>query len=291
MNSSGPTWIFAGALAKLNSPDMKVDNSNQNRLVWAWRLSLVVALGGALWSALGTANCNACRDAASILGASGLAWLGVAFYGTLTSLAFLGRSPHRLATWMTFGAAGAHVVLLTLLVKTGLFCAPCVLTGAAALLAAVARLAERDFRPALDAWPLPLAAMMVLGLAIHTQSERSREYKIAGDRLLASVRQEGISTVQGRIFMIYYHRPGCRHCEEFEHCLPKLEQSLGAKLTVEKRIAPADLPTPTIILLGRSARCMVGSQPCRNYTAACMQVLQESINDRTSQNWTAARAF
>ncbi len=229
-----------------------------------WWTGILLALAGSIWSALGQASCDACKDAASLIGGHGLGWAGVAYYGALIAWGYFRQPMERVGIWATFAAAGAHIILVTLLFKAKLLCLPCATAATGALLAASACVFRREFRGAPEAWPLPVLALVVLSLVLSMQAARSREYARIGNRLLTAVLAEHQPQAPGRVRLVLYERAGCRHCADFERtCLPRLKAAFGGTLLVEKRAAPDGIPTPTAIVLGGHPAFVVGLQPCR----------------------------
>src|SRR5882724_8584692 len=94
-------------------------------ILWrTWTAGTWLALAASIWSALGTSSCNACRDASGLFHGHRLGWFGVAGYSALAAWMFFRPGRNRVTTWLTFAAAGAHVVLIVLLGEARVVCRP-----------------------------------------------------------------------------------------------------------------------------------------------------------------------
>ncbi len=229
----------------------------------------ILALAGALWSALGE-SCGGCRASSSLLPGIPLAWMGVAYYVVLATTALRsGLSPWTKAGF--FVASGVHAVLLTLLTQERIFCGGCVTAGAAALIGGVA---SALIPPRVGRWALAAtvaAGLVTLGGFVAVQTIKAQDEARLVRELLADQRPE--FNRAGRVRLVVYEREGCKHCVEFEEqVLPQLKAAFGAVLEIDRRKATLIMESPTIVVLGKGSRLFVGLPEYRDLEDAIREM-------------------
>jgi hypothetical protein len=84
----------------------------------------------------------------------------------------------------------------------------------------------------------------------------------------------------GTATLLVFTRAGCRYCEEFdEEVLPVLVREFGDALVVERRAAPAGLPSPTIIVGGRERSVFPGLPPTSELRQAVVLALRKESHE------------
>jgi hypothetical protein len=248
--------------------------NRNDKILFVVLLGLVaVALGGSLWAWLGGSTCGACSGTRELLGGMNLAALGAGFYGILLALGTaFGRS--RLFFSALLVAASAHVVLLLLLYQRGIFCVPCTVVGASAILcAAISFRADTD-NLSRGSVLLPVgavlthAAILVLGFP---RLPGMPEATLS----LPPARPEAMEAAPaGTARLLVFTRAGCRYCDEFEEdVLPELLREFAGRLKVARDQAPASLPTPTIVISGQERTVFPGLPPIAQLRDAILRAL------------------
>jgi hypothetical protein len=236
------------------------------------RFGVVLALSGALWASFGHDGCRACRQASETIRFPHIGFIGIMFYGALTGLLFSKKHNAPFVSWLVFAALGAHIVLVTFLLRLGTFCPACFLAAAGAALAAFGCLMRSDFAFRRDGWTLPLAAVATILLIHQGQKVQRLEDAQQGQALLNEILKQQIAVADGSARIIVYVRTNCLHCASFKtNCLPILHSAFTNRLTVEIRNAPDNLPTPTVLVLGSKPTYLVGNQPCTTFRRAVDQ--------------------
>lgn len=220
------------------------------------RAGLAVALAGALWAWQVGTNCPACHEARLALGGLPLDLTGVVFYGVLSLLAWSAKTKPSVRVG-TSAASGVHLVLLSLFLKQRVFCFPCSLSAFGAFLAAGGCSARNDFAFRRHGWPLPVAALVALLALVATQRAAIAGWRSQAERLLAEA-VRGSQTNAG-VRLLVFERPGCRHCERFRvELLPQITNTFGNRLAVEYQLAPTQLPSPTVFVVGLTNGTFLG---------------------------------
>jgi len=223
--------------------------------------AVLVALGGAVWSALAGESCAECERAAELLGDFPLAWMGVVFYAALFG-AMARKGLCREVMLGTQVAAAIHLVLLAMLVRYQVACPSCILTAAGALLAAGFCLAVRpaSFRRAYVTIPTVALIALVSFSALKTHADRQRT-RVADEAVAATI--DGLGPVgAGRARIVIFTRPRCPPCAELtENVLPKLRKEFKESLVLDEFPAPKGLSTPTVVVLGAQRKHFVGVPP------------------------------
>jgi hypothetical protein len=232
---------------------------------------LAVALAGSFWAIANENGCNICSESGALVGNLNLGAIGVATYGLLLVLAlFLTLSPSRKAASpasMTLAAGmliagGVHVTLLALLIRHRVFCLPCFLTAAAALMGTLVVLAANRRR-------LPPAALLITAAAVLSyagikivQRRAPEEYVRAAARAERMLVQQNKTPSLGHARMVVYLKPTCPWCKRFKaEVMPPLEREFRPVLSVEEQKAWNSMATPTIIILGRKNTRLIGYKP------------------------------
>jgi hypothetical protein len=233
--------------------------TKSQRFLFTGILVLVgAALAGSIWAWLDVGSCGTCGSARDLLGGRSLAPIGVAFYGALM-LAGLTFGRTRVFFSALLLAAATHVVLLLSLVQHGVFCWPCILTGASAILGAGLSFWADTDNLARGSVLLPIGAL-VAHTALFTMG-LLRPLRI--DDVVAAVPTSERSTKtearEGTARLLVFTRSGCRYCDEFEQdVLPELLREFSGRLDVSREQAPESLPTPTIVISGQERSVFPG---------------------------------
>ena len=262
----------------MNNQDASTPPSDNRRAGGAARAAIVaaavVALAGSLWAALGTADCGNCHPFGQTATANALAWAGIAFYAILLAATVL-RGPSPWTPPAFLAAAGVHIVLLALLAHERHFCPPCVLTGTAALLGALASLATR---PRAARWAIaPLLAGALLASAwVAAMQPRQPAHPLP--QSIAAI--QPASTESSRVTLVLYEREGCKHCLDFEeNILPEVTKALGGNFDVDRQ------PAAILIWNRRPSSCRAGRS--RNSTASRTPRRWKTRSARRSDHWRA----
>lgn len=250
---------------------------------------LALACAGSLWAWLGGSGCDACSSVRDFFpGSRSLAPLGTLFYGTLLAWGVL-RGGSRLFYGSLMLAASAHLVLLVALYDRGIACAPCLLVGGAAILAAGLSMKVDRENLARGSVLLPLGALLTQALFFSLTEPGPRGLPESFTRSLRAESPPPESPSQAELLV--FSRAGCRYCEEFEEdFLPKLQERFGDRLALRRERAPAGLPTPTFVIQGliqgAQRRVFPGLPPLEELQAAIEAALpkknQNEVNHETS---------
>ena len=223
---------------------------------WLSRAGLAVALAGALWTSNPAARCETCLETRLMLAHLPLDVVGMLYYSILFIFAWSARM-EPVVRCGSLAAAGAHLVLVTFLIKKRMYCPSCLLTAFGAFFAAGACLARPDFTLRRHFWPLPTAGLLAVFTVTVAQHAALTEWREKAGPLLAQELRHGQTNSVVRV--VYYQRPGCRHCEEFTVLrLPYLALTFSNGVASESRLAPTNLPTPTVFVIGRTNTTFYG---------------------------------
>src|SRR5579862_2475275 len=218
---------------------------------WAWRLlivALLFALGCSAWTLFRDSACASCDGAAALVHGPGLAILGVLYYSALLLIA-LAKGPHPVVFGGTLLAAGVHVGLVSLLLRSKLFCPSCIGAALSAGLACVGALRCHPASLYRASVLVPAAALAIQswglfgGAGLSGASATSQRQETADLEIALSAPEAG------SVRMLVYTRPDCGYCRELERrVLPELLGEFGPHLGVERRSAERlpGIPTPTI---------------------------------------------
>jgi hypothetical protein len=240
------------------------------------RLGLIVALGGAVASMWSSDRCAACQSAHAQFGGVNIALIGMIWYALLIAAAFV-RPNNSLLFAAVFYSFGVHLALVTLLVRMHTLCIPCAVTALGAFIAGGTLMARQRPIFLLAACVIPLgfvicAAAMVAQTKYEALTER-REVQHFEQQVLA----EKHIVPLGRIYLLFYYRAGCEHCEAFRSkTIPLLRKKYGPIFDVEERPIPTgDYSTPMIVLQGPSGRVhgVLGNLPLDDWDDSIQYVL------------------
>jgi hypothetical protein len=227
---------------------------------------VLIALGASVWAWVSQHSCASCGASATLLGGFELAPVGCAYYGVLVLFAgaalFTGKRLALSLLGIGLLVAGAiHAVLLVLLLKNGVLCPPCLVTGGAALAGAVGTLVLTPSLRRAALILVPAAALVTFGAARwarNTAPDPVRE----GRRAAALVLSEKVNVPTGAARMVLFVKDGCSHCAQFRgDVVNPLVKELGAGLQIEERAAWRGMMTPTTVVMGREAFLFVGAKP------------------------------
>jgi hypothetical protein len=235
---------------------------------WVWRAllgALMIALGCASWAAWGSPGCPSCDGAAEILRGRSLPTLGILYYSALLVCAGVCGPGLCLYSGIAI-AAGVHGGLLAILLHSKLFCAPCIATGAAAMLALAAAIALEPQNAFRAGFILPGAALAVQSWVLVSGAMPAAAQPELGAQEQIREELSARPVERGKARMVIYTRPDCGYCLELERdVMPGITRAFGARLEVERRSAESlpGIPTPTLILRGSEKRRMFPGLPSR----------------------------
>jgi hypothetical protein len=173
----------------------------------------------------------------------------VLWYGTLLGLLQWPRTL-RLAALMISIGAGVHLALVGSMLLRRELCAPCLSVAAGALLMAGLLTALRSQAVRLH-WAVLALGLALAGVALAAINAQSG-YRLQRElqQALAQAREYPAPAV-GTALLVWYSRPGCERCAEFQReVLPQLQQAYGTAVRIEERRATPGLPTPTVVVRG-----------------------------------------
>lgn len=251
-----------------------MEGKRNRGVAFALLLGLVgIALVGAIWAWTTRESCGSCSSLREMTGKTTLAPVGVAYYVVLVLAgAFFG--PSRFVLGGVILAAAAHLALLLLLVQRGVFCAPCVVTGLAAIGAAAAsfvidpsNLAKAGILMPIGAIGAHLALFLAGGVRVPTFAD--------SETPVAQVESGRLHPPQtGKARMTVLSRTGCPYCTELEEkVIPELRRDFGDRLEVHREEAPGGIPTPTIVIAGARGTVFPGLPPTDELKAALWSAL------------------
>ncbi len=241
------------------SPEAR-DGSSRGLLMFG----LTVAVAGSIWAAFFT--CAACESSRARIGGINLGLMGIGWYGSLL-LATLFQHPTKGVRFSVLLSIGVHPILLLVLMAWHDSCLGCITTAIGAFIAGAAVIRGHALA-ALAVVPagLILAVVGMIGGIVYGGPVVIR----AANELVAEGKSEE-APAAGHIRMVIYSKPGCEHCRDFkQNTLPKLQQDFPNVLDITEHHVPAELPSPTIILMGPEDRAMpvLGNQPVENFEKA-----------------------
>ena len=229
---------------------MDEPTATAKRLWLLAKLAIAVSLAGAVWSVAGGEACAECQDANALLGDLPLGWAGVVFYTALLALMWV-KGPRPLAILGAQAAAAAHFVLLGLLLHHQIACAPCIVTGAGAIVAAALCLSAhpRLFRRAYGFMPAVALVVFAGVTAIRVTLVEAKRAEAAREAVRMVAARAGVPA--GRAKLIVFSRPRCPACVALkEEVLPALTREFKERLLIEEVAAPRGLATPTLFVIG-----------------------------------------
>ena len=254
------------------------------------RIFLSMALLGSVWAAFGSAGCGSCAGAQAMAQGKGIAYLGVLFYSLLAFAALFGPRGNFISTAGSLLAGGIHVGLLVVLFNAGIFCAPCLLTGVAAISAAFVSF-SLDEKNYVRAWHVvPASAFLIqlyfLMAGAFPDVQRTRE---DATRVAAEV-MSAPPVKDDRVRMLIYFRDDCGHCQELKRdVMPHIEKEFKNVLDVKWRSAEnLNIKTPTIFVTGRAGTIpMTGlhpTHPVDHLRSAIRKVMGARVSHALLQN-------
>jgi hypothetical protein len=251
-----------------------MEENRNRRVTFALLMGLVgIALIGAIWAWTTRESCGNCSSLRDVAGKTTLAPVGAAYYAVLVMAgAIFGQS--RFLQRGVILAAAAHLALLLLLVQRGVFCAPCVVTGLAAIGAAALCFVIDPTNMARAGILMPMGAIgahlaIFLAGGVHVPA-------LAGPEPAVAQAQSGRlhPPAAGKARMTVFSRAGCPYCTELEEkVIPELRRDFGDRLDVHREEAPGGIPTPTIVIAGARGTVFPGLPPTDELKAALWSAL------------------
>ena len=211
--------------------------SNNNQRLKTAVLALVgLALVGSAWAALAmAAGCGSCGGEGSH--GTALAILGILWYGGILAAACLWGPTSLLVSRAVLVAGGVHGVLLLFLMARGIACAPCILTGVAAVGAAGILLALKPEILPNAIFLLPISGFAATSwlVAVGAMSLGPAPTVSLPPGIVVSGREtiggsEGFGREKPRVSMVVLFRRDCPYCRELdEKVLPRIRKYFGDK--------------------------------------------------------------
>jgi len=258
-----------------------METKRNRSALFAMVLGLVgIALMGAIWAWMTRGSCGSCRSADSLAGGTSLAPLGAAYYAVLFFVgAVIGQS--RFLFGGVILAAAGHLALLLLLIQRGVFCAPCVVTGLAAIAAAVLSFVIDPSNLARAGLLVPLGAIGAHLALFWAGGVMDPGFAGSGDAV-AQVEPDRDNPGVGRARMTVLSRAGCPYCTELEEkVIPVLRRDFGDRLVVRREEAPGGIPTPTIVIAGVRGTVFPGLPPVGELRAALKNAIGGESHEPT----------
>lgn len=221
---------------------------------WALRAAVALAAVLSLWLGLFADGCRSCSRAARLVGSLPLASVGAAAYGvTLAALVVLPAEYMRYSVYFLAAAAGAHLHLLMLMLRSGQRCLPCLCVAAAVMRAAVT--AMMAFGGSAVGASIALLSGLVVTRWLTAAARRLDELELAEGAMRLALRtlDEPLALTAGQALLVVYKREGCFSCVFYETAVRRaLAQEFGAGLIVEERaLGPADnVGAPLFVIRG-----------------------------------------
>jgi hypothetical protein len=217
-------------------------------------LCLLFSVGAWLFAA----TCKGCSQAANLVGALPLAPLGVFFYGAVFGLRIFGYSP-ALTSAGLFGAAGIHVYLAGLLLRSRMPCLACF--GAAVAVLSAVTLSALATPSGPTAWDAAAGACGLLTAALVVPRARKLfdlRRRDGAYRLAARVFAQAPAAPPGHARLIVYKRANCSFCAFYETVLRRaLAEDFGDAVLIEERDAAREKVAVPLFLIRGSLDLLV----------------------------------
>lgn len=197
-----------------------------------------------------------------MLGGLDLAPLGILFYAhLLVAIVLQGVSPY--VQRCAIVAFAIHLTGTWLLLSYRITCVPCLATAASALqLLVVVSLqnGRRLHKPALllAAFTVSFVGVMsVVGSPLEVFDSRLILKSLIAQERDRTARR--VASVSETVRLVVFERAGCLLCAKLRReLIPPLVRDYSSKIEVEFRRAPPNLPTPTVVVVGKSVGGSVG---------------------------------
>jgi peptidase C39-like protein len=221
---------------------------------WSGRVSLLlVALCSvlSLWSYAFSESCASCSRTGALVGSLPLAPVGAAFYAALLAVG-VARSDFALFGAGIFFAAGVHLSLVALLLRSRLLCRPCIGTALFAIAAAALLATYAAPPPTWAAVALFAGASSTLVITAHARKLYRLESHYEASKLARRVVAEGGSIPPGTARAVVYKRKNCPLCSFYEVAIgPAIKEDFGDRVIIEEREAVREkIPTPFVVITG-----------------------------------------
>jgi hypothetical protein len=204
------------------------------------------------------ATCKGCSRAANLVGALPLAPLGVFFYAAVFGLRAFVCFP-ALTSAGLFAAAGVHVYLAGLLLRSRVACLACF--GAAVAVLVAVTLSALGTPSGSIAWDAAAGAGGLLAAALVVPWARklfALQRRDGAYRLAARVFAEAPAAPPGRGRLIVYKRANCSFCAFYETVLRRaLAADFGDAVLIEERDAAREKVAVPLFLVRGSLDLLV----------------------------------
>lgn len=218
------------------------------------RATVALAASLSLWLALFGGGCRSCSRAARLVGSLPLAAAGAAAYGgMLAALVLLPGEHLGYCGWFLAAAAGAHLHLVALLLRSGQRCLPCFVVAAAVIRATIAAMLTFAVSPLFMAIVLIFGYGVTRWIAAIARRFDDLELADGATRLALRTLEEPLADTPGRARLIVYKREGCFSCVFYETAVRRaLAQEFGEALVLEERaLGPAhNVAAPLFVVRG-----------------------------------------
>lgn len=213
--------------------------------------AVALAWLSAVWSWWFADVCRACDQAARSVGELPLAPAGVLAYGTLLPAVALAPDSAAAAVALC-AAAGAHALLVGVLIRARLACPACLLAAAGVFVAGGLAIARSPVGQKLLLAAAVSAGFVASWLAIATARKLSAlQWQVNAQRLALQTAASSKPS-PGQVRLVVYKRDRCPMCKLYEAVLrPAVEQDFGARVVIEERNADREsVAVPLAIVQG-----------------------------------------
>lgn len=222
-----------------------------------------------LWMAAYPRGCQRCGATSSLTGKLPIAPLGAAFYALLTAVGVYG-SPLALSAGL-LAATGAHLGLVSILLRKRIACYPCLATAMMAWTATALTVRTAGH----EIWILPASLLGTL-VVVHFAGKLARyETTSVMMTLAAQVMAEPLTFGPDKARLVIYTRANCPICAYFKAVIrPALEEEFGEALLLEERDADKlNMGVPVFFVTGttRLALASVGTDEMLSKLGAAVQ--------------------
>lgn len=228
----------------------------------ALRATLGLAAALSLWPSLFAAACASCSGAAGLVGGLPLAPAGLAVYSALLAASLLVPAASApLLPLALAAAAGVHLTLVVLLLRSRDRCMPCFGVAAAVLGALVLAQVQHPVAPLLGGAVLVTSSLVSRSLFRLARRRFALELQDGALRLATRTLAEPAEPGAGKVRLIVYKRSGCLPCNYYELAVRlQIQAEFGDALALEERQLDAAqmIVTPLFVVRGSADFLVVG---------------------------------